>query len=197
MYGELNTREITIPPDVRESWQKSVDLMAKITGVPAALVMRAHPEDIEVFVASRGLDNPYREFERAPLNTGLYCETVMANRERLLVPNALDDPAWDHNPDIELGMISYMGWPIVWPNGDIFGTICILDRKGNPHDETRSQLLYEFKELIEFSLRSIYDGLLLRGSRADAQRGPSGLAIRDRPRQLQAHQRSLWSPDGR
>src|SRR6516162_164351 len=26
-------------------------------------------------------------------------------------------------------MISYLGFPVVWPDGQIFGTICVLDRK--------------------------------------------------------------------
>jgi len=36
---------------------------------------------------------------------------AMATRNELLVPNALKDPEWDHNPDIEFGMISYLGLP--------------------------------------------------------------------------------------
>jgi GGDEF domain-containing protein len=68
-----------------------------------------------------------------------------------------------------LNMISYMGWPITWPNGDLFGTICILDSKENRYDETHSQLLYQFKELIEFSLRSLYEEQLLSSSRLVSQ----------------------------
>lgn len=166
----LQTEAIDIPPGVQESWQKSVNLIARVANVPAALVMRVHPEDIEVFTASQSEGNPYRVGERAPLDTGLYCETVMAQRDRLLVPNALVDPAWDHNPDIELNMVSYMGWPIVWPNGDVFGTICLLDNKANAYDDTRSELLYEFKELIEYSLRAIYDDQLLDSTTELAQR---------------------------
>ena len=160
-----NTSLIEIPLTVQESWQKSVDLIARIANVPAALVMRVHEKEIEVFRSSASTDNPYEVGEMAALNTGLYCETVMAHRDRLLVPNALADPHWANNPDIALNMISYMGWPIIWPNGDVFGTICILDSKENSYDETKSQLLYQFKEMIEFSLRAIYDNHQLDDSR--------------------------------
>lgn len=170
MQPEIDTSTIDIPLSVQESWQKSIDLIARIAEVPAALVMRVHATEIEVFRASDTEGNPYQPGERAALNTGLYCETVMANRQRLLVPNALIDPDWDHNPDLALNMISYMGWPILWPNGDVFGTICLLDTKENAYDATKSALLYQFKELIEFSLRSIYEQIALELSQKTAKK---------------------------
>jgi diguanylate cyclase (GGDEF)-like protein len=160
----LRTDTIEIPLGIQESWQKCINLIARLENIPAALVMRVHTDDIEVFLASQNDGNPYTQSERAPLNTGLYCEAVMKKRDCLVVLNALDDPDWDHNPDTKLNMISYMGWPIVWPNGDVFGTICVLDNKEHHYSEISSELLYEFKELIEFSLRSIYENLLLHSS---------------------------------
>lgn len=165
MADSIDTGSIEIPPGVQESWQKALNLISKISEVPAALIMRKHTEEIEVFATSKSEGNPYERGEKAKLKTGLYCETVMACRDRLIVPNALVDPLWDHNPDLPLGMISYMGWPVAWPNGDIFGTICLLDSKENGYDETQSELLYEFKELIEFSLRAIYEEIELHKSR--------------------------------
>jgi GAF domain-containing protein len=55
----------------------------------------------------------------------------MKTRQPLFVPDALAHEKWNSNPDIELGMTSYLGFPITWPNGDIFGTICVLDNKRN------------------------------------------------------------------
>ena len=72
----------------------------------------------------------------AKLNTGLYCETVMATRSPLHVPNALNDPDWKNNPDVELDVISYLGIPLIWPDGSVFGTICVLDGKIR-HDTDR------------------------------------------------------------
>ena len=86
--------------------------------VPAALVMQVEPPNIKVFVSSESARNPYEQGELASLSTGLYCETVMKTRQPLLVPDAMDDEEWKSNPDIKLGMISYFGLPIAWPNGD-------------------------------------------------------------------------------
>jgi PAS domain S-box-containing protein len=146
-----------IPDEVIVKWQRIVDLMAKTVGVPAGLIMKVDPPQIEVFISSATEGNPYKHGERADLNTGLYCETVMKQRSPLLVPDALHDPQWDHNPDIELGMIYYFGFPLVWPDGEIFGTICVLDNKDNPQASTYKELLSEFQYIIEGDLRIMFE----------------------------------------
>ena len=84
--------------------------------------MRVLPQEIEVLVSSQTENNPYEPGEKADLETGLYCETVMATRTPLHVPDALDDPEWDANPDIKLNMTRFhqgilhpsnsMNWPL-------------------------------------------------------------------------------------
>jgi GAF domain-containing protein len=81
--------------------------------------------------------------------------TVMRTRQRLLVPDAVDDEEWRSNPDIELGMISYLGLPISWPNGDIFGTICVLDHKRNAYREVHHRLLLQLRDTVEADLLSV------------------------------------------
>jgi PAS domain S-box-containing protein len=147
-----------IANEVIGKWQRIVDLMAKTVGVPAGLIMRVDPPQIEVFVSSETGGNPYEQGERADLDSGLYCETVMKQRSPLLVPDALHDPEWDHNPDITLGMIYYFGFPLEWPDGEIFGTLCVLDRKDNSQASTYKDLLYEFQHIIEGDLRIMFEG---------------------------------------
>src|SRR5260221_6688224 len=110
----METSAIDIPQVVTDKWQEITNLLAELVQVPAALVMRIEPPEISVFVASKSQGNPYQPRERACLNTGLYCETVMRTRQFLLVPDARDDDEWRSNPDIKLGMISYLGLPISW-----------------------------------------------------------------------------------
>ncbi|MFB9159350.1 ATP-binding protein [Chromobacterium violaceum] len=153
----VETLSLAVGHDYAEKWQEVLDLLAKLVRIPAALIMRAQPPQIKVFLSSRSKGNPYEEDELADLGTGLYCETVMARRGELIVPNALTDPAWDHNPDIKLGMISYMGMPLVWPNQDVFGTICVLDVEENAYNATYRQLLAQFRAMVERDLRQIYN----------------------------------------
>ena len=152
----METSAIDIPRTVTDKWQEITNLVAELVQVPAALVTRIEPPEISVFVASKSQGNPYHPRERACLNTGLYCETVMRTRQFLLVPDARDDDRWSSNPNIKLGMISYLGFPISWPNGDIFGTICVLDHKRNAYREVYHRLLLQLRDAIEADLRSVF-----------------------------------------
>jgi PAS domain S-box-containing protein len=159
MHGRAQkaSKNPVIPDELVIKWQRIIDLMVKTVGVPAGLIMKVDPPQIEVFISSATEGNPYKKGERADLNTGLYCEMVIKQRGPLLIPDALQDPQWDHNPGIALGMIYYFGFPLVWPDGEIFGTLCVLDRKDNPHASTYKDLLYEFQQIIEGDLRIIFE----------------------------------------
>ncbi len=136
-----------------EKWQKTVDLMANLFEVPAGLIMKVHSTQIEVLLSSQTEGNPYEVHEKADLNTGLYCETVMAQRDELHVPNALEDIEWKDNPDVKLQMISYLGVPLIWPNNQIFGTICVLDNKTRHYASLYHALLWQFKEIVDGDLK--------------------------------------------
>ena len=164
----MDTSAIALPQAVIDKWQEITNLLAELVQVPAALIMRVEPPEISVFVASKSQGNPYHPRERACLNTGLYCETVMRTRQLLLVPDALDDDEWRSNPDIELGMISYLGVPISWPSGEIFGTICVLDHKRNAYTEVHHRLLLQLRDVVQADLLSVS---LYEARLADEKRG--------------------------
>src|SRR6267142_2388532 len=146
---------LQVPAEIIQKWQEIVDLLAEIMHVPSALIMKVESPNIKVFVSSESEGNPYESDEVASLNTGLYCETVMKTRQPLLVPDALRDEEWSSNPDIKLGMISYLGFPISWPDGEIFGTICVLDNKRNEYGELYRKLLRQSRDVLQADLRSL------------------------------------------
>jgi len=146
-----------IPDTILEKWQKIVNLMAEMLDVPAGLIMRILGEDIRVFVSSSTEGNPYHPGDSEHfLGSGLYCETVVTKNHELLVPNALFDEAWRNNPDVKLNMISYLGYPIRWPDGEPFGTICVLDCKTNSYSEKYKRLVTQFRDIVEIHLEIIY-----------------------------------------
>jgi PAS domain S-box-containing protein len=144
----------SIPTGFIEGCQVMLNNLAEFSQVPAALIMKVEEPFIEVFASSESEGNPYKVGEKECL-PGLYCETVIGKLERLSVSNALKDENWDQNPDIKLGMISYLGFPLFFPNGDIFGTICILDTKERFFDENCEKLLLMLKSLFEENLKVV------------------------------------------
>ena len=153
---KIQTLDLDIPDDMKSGWQNIVDLLAELTQTPAALIMRVHANSIEVFSTSNSQNNPYTKGDSETLGSGLYCESVMESQQQLIVPNALSDPQWENNPDIELGLVSYCGIPLLWPNGELFGTICILDSKENHYTPTYIKLLESFRTSIESQLKTLF-----------------------------------------
>ncbi|MBN2281566.1 MAG: GAF domain-containing protein [Candidatus Marinimicrobia bacterium] len=148
---------LVISESMISKWQNIVNIIALIIDVPAALIMRLVKTEIEVFIASQSKKNPYHAGDKEHfLNSGLYCETVLQSNNKLLVPNALESDQWKNNPDIKLNMISYLGYPIHFPNGEPFGTICILDNKENAFSKSTEDLLQNFREILEDYLQIVY-----------------------------------------
>jgi PAS domain S-box-containing protein len=78
----------------------------------------------------------------------------MKTGQPLLVPDARENEAWKANPHVKLGMISYLGFPIGWPDGRIFGTICVRDNKRNEYSEAYLKLLLHFRDILQADLKS-------------------------------------------
>jgi signal transduction histidine kinase len=147
---------VELPREVVEKWQLIVDTMAEVVNVPAGLIMRLDRDEIAVCVASRTAGNPYHVGETEIWeDSGLYCETAIKSGRRLLVPDALADPLWRDNPDVPRRMISYLGFPIRWPDHAPFGTICVLDNKANAYSDVHERLVEQFRDVIEHHLRLI------------------------------------------
>lgn len=138
-----------------QKWQKLIDTVARIYNVPAGLIMKITPERMQVVLASRTADNPYQPSASDSLGHGLYCETVIGRRAPLHIADSLALPDWEENPDIKLNMISYLGMPLSWPDGEAYGTICVLDRVKREYSSDYFELLEQFKLLIEADLERL------------------------------------------
>ncbi len=172
-----------------QDWQGIVDLVVRMAGVRACLVMRVHDDDIEVFVSSQSAGNPYKVGDKEKLlDSGLYCERVIATQERLLVPNALKSAEWRNNPDIHLNMISYLGFPIKLPDGRPFGTICLLDDRENAYSQDVAELMRRMRDLIESHLTALADITERKAMLAELRRHQDHLEelVQERTRDLEA-----------
>ncbi|MDZ7723679.1 MAG: PAS domain S-box protein [candidate division KSB1 bacterium] len=156
-----------IPDGFIKKWQEIADLIATIVNVPAALIMKTENEFMEVFTSSKTENNLYKVGDTEHWH-GLYCETVIKTQKKLRIPNALKDKNWDKNPDIKLGMIAYLGYPINFPDQKPFGTLCVLDNKERQFSAENEKLLLQFKKVIELDLALIFSlGLTEKYSHAD------------------------------
>ena len=138
-----------------QRWQAVINIIARHYDVPSCLVMKLEDEHIKVHLSSttQPQDNPYAVGDKEHFkDSGLYCEYVINNQKMLQVSNALTNPEWDHNPDIKLGMIAYLGVPLCWPDKSPFGTLCVLDKKERVFPAEFEQLLLQLSQIFELDL---------------------------------------------
>jgi GAF domain-containing protein len=148
----------TLTEDIIAGWQSMLNLASELLLVPAGLITRIDGSEIEIFLSSKSKDNPYPEgFKTNYPDSGFYCEWVAKNQKPMLLPDARQEEMWKTNAAVAMGMISYLGMPIMRPDGVVFGTICFLDRKENKYNETVIKLVAEFKKMIEFSLTILFN----------------------------------------
>ncbi len=152
--GHVGLSPANLPDETVQQWQDIVDLMAQLMNVPSAIITRAEPPLIEVFRASSNEDNPYHEGLSAEMD-GHYCERVIRSAHGLRVVDARTDPDWQNSPEVGYGVVSYLGLPVSWPDGRVFGTICVLDRKPNEYSDLHQSLLRQFRNLIEAHLAMV------------------------------------------
>ena len=150
--------ETAIPSDVLQKWQRIVDLLANIVHVPSAVVCKLEPPHYthyRIVASSNSEGNPFPIDDAFSMDIGTFCETVIKSREPLLVANALEEDKWKLAPEIKYGMVSYLGFPVVWPDGRMFGTICVLDDKANRYSDLYQELLLHCRDVIEGDLQTL------------------------------------------
>ncbi len=144
-----------------QQWQTIVDILARMLKVRSAIITQAHNPEIEVLRASGNDGNPYRQGLKA-VPSGHYCQTVIEEKRRLHVVDARTDPDWQQAPEIKYDMVSYLGYPIAWPDGSAFGTICVLDDKANTYGDEFDDLLRQFRSVVESHLQVMEQNSLLQ-----------------------------------
>jgi PAS domain S-box-containing protein len=153
-----DTPEIAIPSDVLRKWQRIVDLLANIMRVPSAVVCKIEPPDYThytVISSSNSIGNPFPANEIFSMDIGTFCETVIKSREPLLVANGLEDDQWKSAPEMRVGMVSYLGFPVFWPDGRVLGTICVLDNKTNRYSDMYQELLSHCRDVLQGDLQTL------------------------------------------
>jgi PAS domain S-box-containing protein len=153
-----DTSEISIPSDVLQKWQRIVGLLADVMQVPSAVVTQLelpHCTHYRTVVSSNSEGNPFPVGETFSMTIGTFCETVIKNQKLLLVADAREDARWKFAPEIQVGMVSYLGYPVLWPDGRMFGTICVLDNKANRYSDLYQELLSHCRDVLQGDLQTL------------------------------------------
>ena len=139
-----------IPEKMRHKWRKGLEAIVRAQDLQAAIIHRLHPPDLDLFLSESAGEKDAGE-DRTEPDIRLLCEKVASQRAPVFVGGGMRDPRQSGNP--ASGMAFYLGLPLVWPDGDLFGTICAFALKNHPRALQSRGLIAAFKESIEDDLR--------------------------------------------
>lgn len=139
-----------------EKWQQTVNLLAEFFAAPAAFLVQHTHLGYQVTVASEQSSNPYAAGIIIEPSANIFCRKIVETGELLYVKHAQADPYWDTNPEVhDDGFSSYLGVPVRWPNGVVYGTFCVMDYRKTDYQETYLKLIIQLKDIMEADLELI------------------------------------------
>jgi hypothetical protein len=123
------------PPE--EPFDRLARLAARVVNAPVALVS-AVDRDRQFFKSCLGLPEPWASRRETPLSHS-FCQHVVAAREPVIVSDARTDERLLDNLAIrDLGVIAYLGVPLITRAGHAVGTLCVIDHE--PRIWTRDEI---------------------------------------------------------
>lgn len=133
-------------------WQSITTILSRLMDARAGLINRIDSDYLEIFTTSINDKNPYKTGMCGKTGHGDYCEMVIGRKKRFMMADASKDEVWKNSPYIKYNFISYYGLPLVWPDGEVFGTLCVIDDKVNDFSDDFQSIFREFKLSIEKDL---------------------------------------------
>jgi two-component system sensor histidine kinase/response regulator len=135
-----------------QNYDDFTKLASMICGTPVSLISLVD-KDRQWFKSNQGLDSP--ETSR----TVSFCAHAIHQTEVYSVPDAQEDPKFSENP-LVVGtphIRFYAGAPLITPEGDALGTLCVIDKE--PKELTEDQ-----KDALQALARQVMVQLELRRS---------------------------------
>lgn len=148
-----------------EAIDRVTKLATKLLNVPVSLVSLVDA-DRQFFLSQQGLDGEPARTRQTPLSHS-FCQYAVASEEPLVVDDAREDPlVADNLAVVDLGVIAYLGVPLILTDGAAVGAMCAIDTRPRHWTEAELETLHELSEIVK-------DVIGLRGELAD-------MGLRDR-----------------
>ncbi|ATC85592.1 sensor domain-containing diguanylate cyclase [Pseudoalteromonas arctica] len=138
-------------------WQKTIDLITGLFSAPSGYIVQATSKGYRVVIRSNEGGSNFETNPILPPQTPLFCRHVAETNSTLYVNDASNNDTWNTLPEVvEDGVESYLGLPIHWPEGEVFGTLCLKDTKITSYTDEYFELIEQLRDLIEDDLALVY-----------------------------------------
>ena len=133
-----------------ERFDRLTRIAKRIFGVPIALVSLVD-ENRQWFKSCVGLGAP-----ETPRDISFCGHAILGSRV-FVIPDAAEDPRFADNPLVtgEPHIRFYAGCPLVVPNGQTLGTLCVIDQKPRVFGQDDVEMLRDLAAMVEVELAAV------------------------------------------
>jgi PAS domain S-box-containing protein len=134
-------------PDGTHDLDRLGRLTARLLQAPVALISLVQGERLLV-MGAHGLPEPWASSRELPVAQAI-CQHVIAARAALIVNDARAHPLLHDNPVVrELNVVAYLGVPLLGPDGEVLGSVCVTDTTARVWSEAEIEALTGLSEAI-------------------------------------------------
>lgn len=160
--------------DVLAQWQSVVNLLAEMVDSACVVVLSRERDGVKVLVSSQTAGNPLRAGELIEADSwGMFGQVGTPDHRPAGGANSADGrlPCEGLYKSV-CGLRICLSEPLIWPDGEVFGALCVLDRQERVFSAVQRNTLTHFKRLLGLYLQLVSDGEVRRnvGRSADARR---------------------------
>ena len=140
--------------ETEDSFDRLTRLSQRLLKTPTTFISLVD-DHRQFFKSSVGLPKDIAEKRETPLTHSI-CKHVVQSGEPLFIPDTRIDHLFKDTPAVrEIGVVSYLGFPLKSPEGHTFGAFCAIDTKPRNWSTADIEIMRELAELTisEISLR--------------------------------------------
>ncbi len=146
-----------ISKDILKSWQQTLDLVCQLIQVPVGMICAVDENTYLPIALNKMKDNPYSLKSVFSLDEEFLCEWVISNDKELVVSDFTHEEPWSRSPLVDQGMVSFLGRPLHWPDGRVFGVFYVMDRTPRKFEDELLAIFNQLHSLTEFQLNLAFE----------------------------------------
>jgi serine phosphatase RsbU (regulator of sigma subunit) len=174
------------------AFERFARLARQMLGVPVALVSFVSADE-QVFPGALGLPEPWQHSRRTPLSHS-FCQHVVRTRAPLVIADARVDPlVWENLAIRDLGVVAYLGVPLVGAEGEVVGSLCAIDDRPREWTGTEVAVLQDLADACssELQLRTLRARAAEAAVRAATAQARAEVSLADRRTVAETLQQSM------
>jgi GAF domain-containing protein len=123
-----------------EAFDRLTDVARRSLNAPVALITLVS-QDRQFFKSAPGLKEPWQSRRETPLSYS-FCAYVATSKKPMAVSDSRLEPDLGSSPAVEeLGVIAYLGVPLLTQDGEAIGALCVIDHKSRTWTSDQQELL--------------------------------------------------------